>query len=323
MRRDFIITASPKNGGEACPQSYHMLCNSQPCVVDCELSEWIAEPAGCSASCGGGVLTEVRSIKQAALFGGRCADQSSPDRLRELPCNIHPCPIDCDLSSWKTDDAGCSKFCGNGTARQTRSLEREAAHGGTCPDPASEHRERWIACNMQPCTAVAVVQDVLKGSALAVASLQDFDVAIKELGARGEVLVRHYPRFNCSAGITADMRESVAVCVKNSMLTDSAMDIKMQVNNASKQCALLSRKFRLLMAEMKRSLPFLVWRVCENDLPGANSTFAILLKHVDVLVHHLTVCDHAVQEQSFFGLQEQSGYDLRCVTKDLRNEKVQ
>ena len=183
--------------------------------------------------------------------------------------------------------------------------------------------ERWIACNMQPCTAVAVVQDVLKGSALAVASLQDFDVAIKELGARGEVLVRHYPRFNCSAGITADMRESVAVCVKNSMLTDSAMDIKMQVNNASKQCALLSRKFRLLMAEMKRSLPFLVWRVCENDLPGANSTFAILLKHVDVLVHHLTVCDHAVQEQSFFGLQEQSGYDLRCVTKDLRNEKVQ
>ena len=93
MKIRFNITSLAKNG-QACPTFANRPCNQFPCPTNCQLSEWTAEPDGCSTSCGGGVLREVRTIQRAAAHGGRCPDPSSPGRERSTTCNNQPCPVD-------------------------------------------------------------------------------------------------------------------------------------------------------------------------------------------------------------------------------------
>ncbi|CAD7953213.1 unnamed protein product, partial [Amoebophrya sp. A120] len=44
--------------------------DSQPCPVHCELSQWVSDTDGCTATCGGGTLRRERMITTAPLHGG-------------------------------------------------------------------------------------------------------------------------------------------------------------------------------------------------------------------------------------------------------------
>ena len=65
------------HSGEACPTELERQepCNTLPCPVDCELSEF-TEGAACSLSCGGGTQLFTRHILTAPANGGASCDQA-------------------------------------------------------------------------------------------------------------------------------------------------------------------------------------------------------------------------------------------------------
>ena len=93
-------------------------CNVGPCPMDCVVSKW-TNLNTCSASCGGGTVTQVRSILSPAMYGGAAC----PAKLQRVAeCNIDMCPVDCKVSEWR-DEGECSATCGGGTLNRTRSIE--------------------------------------------------------------------------------------------------------------------------------------------------------------------------------------------------------
>jgi len=108
---------------------------------DCKFTEW-QRLTPCSRTCNGGFRKEARTIlSQPAKGGSAC-----PDISREVPCNEQPCPQDCKLSPWKSEES-CSKPCDGGLKKQTRQVLQAAAHAGVaCPA-----LKRSVACNTHPC----------------------------------------------------------------------------------------------------------------------------------------------------------------------------
>lgn len=118
-----------------------MLCNTQACPVDCQVSDW-SDASPCSRTCGGGERKQVRHVIAPAENGGLC-----PALERTVKCNAQPCPVDCVVGEW-TNASACSKHCGGGIQHQRRALETPAQHGGACPSLS-----RSVACNQHSCPA--------------------------------------------------------------------------------------------------------------------------------------------------------------------------
>lgn len=74
----------------------------------------------CSASCGPGLQTLVTESNEV-----RCAPL-----VTELPCNLVPCPIDCELGDYGAFGP-CEGACGMGQRLKTRVVITPAAFGGT------------------------------------------------------------------------------------------------------------------------------------------------------------------------------------------------
>ncbi len=142
------ITVQAANGGVMCPAlTESQACNQQPCPRNCVVSAWSAWSA-CSKSCGSGVQTQSRSVVTAPAFGG----QSCPSLIASQPCNTHRCPVNCVVSGWSAWSA-CSKTCGGGKQRQTRTVSVQSANGGVaCPSLVEER-----SCNVQACPVNCVV----------------------------------------------------------------------------------------------------------------------------------------------------------------------
>jgi len=135
-----------EHGGEQCEGDLIKTepCTKDPCAVDCDITDWV-EVVSCSLSCGGGLRQEERTINQQALFGG---EDCPADLVRDLPCNIEPCPVDCVMSAWEQKD-GCSVTCGGGVYTEEILVLTHMAHEGVaCP---AEPWERHIDCNTHPC----------------------------------------------------------------------------------------------------------------------------------------------------------------------------
>jgi complement component 6 len=139
------ILDTPAHGGTLCPALVDIdSCNTALCAVDCEVSHW-SEWSECSELCGtSGTQISTRSIKRVAAEGGK----DCPGTQNQQPCNIFPCPIDCELSLW-TEWGPCSVTCGGaGIENRTRTVITEAVHDGKLCDP--NHHEHKT-CNDGPC----------------------------------------------------------------------------------------------------------------------------------------------------------------------------
>jgi len=136
------ILTPASNGGEECPCTEESQeCNTQDCPVDCRQSEW-GPWSSCSASCGQGTKTRTRITLEFPSNGG----QACGDCTETAPCQECECPVDCEVSEWSAWST-CSKNCGTGVSRRTRTVTRQSANGGKqCPALVEEKE-----CNKQGC----------------------------------------------------------------------------------------------------------------------------------------------------------------------------
>lgn len=129
------------DGGQACPVLEEIQpCNQQGCPVDCAYTDWTSW-SSCTKSCGGGIQERTRQVTRNSANGGKAC----PHLREEQACNGHGCPVDCVYteSGW----SACSKSCGGGTQKRTRTITRAAANGGkACPAT-----EESMACNTHAC----------------------------------------------------------------------------------------------------------------------------------------------------------------------------
>ena len=146
--RTVVIPASID--GEECPAlTDSQACNIEPCIVDCEVSEW-GEFGACSVGCGGGVQTRTRTIVTAPSDEG----EQCPALSENQNCNTHSCPVNCVVSVWG-DFSACSVTCGGGVQTRTRSVVTPASDGGDdCPSLTEDQN-----CNTHNCPVDCVVSE--------------------------------------------------------------------------------------------------------------------------------------------------------------------
>lgn len=134
---------TPAKFGGTCPAlSETVTCNETPCPIHCEVNGW--EPwTECSKPCGGGERQRSRTVKTEPKFGGTACGPL----VEKEACNTNPCPVDCVVNDW-TAWSTCSKTCGGGTQKRSRTVKTAAQFGGSpCPTVMEETR----ACNQQGC----------------------------------------------------------------------------------------------------------------------------------------------------------------------------
>eukprot|EP01012_Entosiphon_sulcatum_P049575 TRINITY_DN6820_c0_g1_i6.p1 TRINITY_DN6820_c0_g1~~TRINITY_DN6820_c0_g1_i6.p1 ORF type:complete len:7637 (+),score=112.47 TRINITY_DN6820_c0_g1_i6:5459-28369(+) len=159
--RTRMIIQEPLNGGKPCPELVeNSICNTQKCPdTQCQVSPW-TDWSLCTVSCGGGTHNRSRSIIVAPTGNATC-----PELTHVEPCNTTPCPIDCVVTSWGSWDT-CSKDCGTGEQKRTRTIQIQAAFGGlACPDLLVDVRP----CNTQECPVNCVLGQWGEWSACSVA----------------------------------------------------------------------------------------------------------------------------------------------------------
>merc|ERR1712046_162209 len=74
--------------------------------------------------------------------GGSCSGEAR----EQINCSTSGCPIDCRWGSWSLYSS-CSRSCGGGTQRRTRSKTVNERNGGLCSGQSSE----TIDCNKNGC----------------------------------------------------------------------------------------------------------------------------------------------------------------------------
>lgn len=154
--RTKAILAEAQGSGKACiefTRKQTVPCNQQPCDVDCVMTEW-STWGSCSADCGTGTRSRVRSVQVPPMAGGKACGA----RWEEGKCNVQKCPIDCVPNPWGRWDA-CSVSCGRGTSSMTRGIKVQPAFGGkTCQElriPLTVTRP----CHIKPCPVHCELSD--------------------------------------------------------------------------------------------------------------------------------------------------------------------
>ena len=135
-------------GGAACPALVESeACNTQPCAVDCVVSDW-STWSTCSATCGGGTQTRTRTVLTPPSNGGLACPA---DFTETQACNTQACPT----YTWSAGAySACSVTCGGGTRSRpvvcldsnTNIVADGYCDAGTKPAVAQ-------TCNTQPCPA--------------------------------------------------------------------------------------------------------------------------------------------------------------------------
>jgi len=90
------VTVRPQYGGKACPVlRANLKCNTQPCPVDCQVSEWTPF-SECSAKCAGGLKVRTRKIIVQPFAGGKaCPAVSDSEVCNQQMCVVANTPQNC------------------------------------------------------------------------------------------------------------------------------------------------------------------------------------------------------------------------------------
>eukprot|EP00930_Biecheleria_cincta_P004760 TRINITY_DN105695_c0_g1_i1.p1 TRINITY_DN105695_c0_g1~~TRINITY_DN105695_c0_g1_i1.p1 ORF type:complete len:521 (+),score=75.96 TRINITY_DN105695_c0_g1_i1:83-1645(+) len=124
------------DSGVPCDRSLgteHEPCHTEACNRDCTWSDW-ADWSACNATCGGGVKSRRRSIKDERSGQGRAC---SGAMNQTAECGAKICPQDCSMSEWE-EWTSCRESCMgcNGTKMRFRSVSTPAVGAGSvCPGP--------------------------------------------------------------------------------------------------------------------------------------------------------------------------------------------
>ncbi|XP_067656133.1 uncharacterized protein [Haliotis asinina] len=150
---------APSNGGRDCVGSptdqYTESCNTNGCPVDGNWTDWSVTEGRCSATCGAGSRTILRSrtcTNPSPSNGGKFCVGLSTDRYTEM-CNTSGCPVDGGWSSWIITTGGCSSSCGGGsrTVNKTRTCTSPAPRYGGADCAGSPTETYTETCNTGAC----------------------------------------------------------------------------------------------------------------------------------------------------------------------------
>jgi len=125
--RTRTVTQTHAGAGTRCPVlSETNSCNTQACPVDCIMGAYQSW-TGCSATCGGGVMSRNRITVRSANNGGKACGSNTETKK----CNTQVCAIDCAMTAWAMSGS-CSKTCGTGVQTLTRSIKSNPVGGRAC-----------------------------------------------------------------------------------------------------------------------------------------------------------------------------------------------
>merc|ERR1711871_131826 len=136
------IERAALHAGKPCDATHEEgTCGKKPCPIDCIAGNW-NNWSTCTKTCAGGTRFRTREIVTAATWEGKACG-STHEVAR---CNSGKCPIKCQMRNWSGWDV-CTKTCGGGVTRRTRSILRRAAYGASeCPNDEEEQ-----PCHDDPC----------------------------------------------------------------------------------------------------------------------------------------------------------------------------
>jgi hypothetical protein len=126
-------------------------CNTQPCPIDCVLTQWTGW-SECSASCSMGQQTRSRDVETAMDHGG---EECETGREETQSCKTVECPIHCKFGEW-TPWSTCDAACGPGSQTRTRGESIAAQHGGL---PCEGENAEVQDCEDAPCPVHCELSD--------------------------------------------------------------------------------------------------------------------------------------------------------------------
>eukprot|EP01004_Peranema_trichophorum_P002386 NODE_144_length_3469_cov_340.552002_g122_i1.p1 GENE.NODE_144_length_3469_cov_340.552002_g122_i1~~NODE_144_length_3469_cov_340.552002_g122_i1.p1 ORF type:complete len:1105 (-),score=461.08 NODE_144_length_3469_cov_340.552002_g122_i1:155-2980(-) len=236
------IIVQPRGTGKPCLSTIDTKrCNTNPCPVDCQVSDW-SSWSECTATCGGGKQYRTRKVvKNSANGGSEC-----PHQQETQSCNVQVCPRDCVMSEWTTFGA-CSKLCGRGTQIRTRTITQVASIGGKACGVTTESRE----CNTQECPVDCVMSNW--GS---------WTPCDKTCGGGFSSRTRVVQRSATNGGVPCGSTIEHQQCSQNPCSVDCVMGSWSQWSVCSKPCGTgSSTRTRVVI-----SAPIAGGRACESTL---------------------------------------------------------
>ncbi|XP_069128273.1 SCO-spondin-like isoform X2 [Argopecten irradians] len=133
----------PYNGGQNCTGDWSDVgpCNTRPCPVDGNFTEWMSW-SECSHTCGGGNRTRDRECV-GTMYGGKLCEGAYN---QTEGCNSNECPIDGVWELWGAWGE-CSVTCANGTQWRDRDCIGPFYGGANCTGPYNSSQD----CFPRPC----------------------------------------------------------------------------------------------------------------------------------------------------------------------------
>ena len=146
-----VVSIAKWDGHICLPVGETVACEEYPCPIDCSYHAY-GNWSACSVSCGSnGITRAYRSRQVRESYGGASCP---PDTFKQDTCNMGPCPVHCDVTSW-TAFGQCSKTCGTGWETKSRSVTTQPLHGGeVCP-----HLSFRRQCKLDDCASDCVESD--------------------------------------------------------------------------------------------------------------------------------------------------------------------
>ncbi|XP_057298019.1 SCO-spondin-like isoform X2 [Hydractinia symbiolongicarpus] len=146
-RYRYCTNPRPEHGGMICVgwNQETKVCKNAECPINGGFTDW-SVPSSCSVTCGKGIQTQTRTCTNPApMHGGLDCDG---DLEMTTVCTNNPCPVDGGLTAWSSYSA-CSKVCGDGTMKRTRTCTNPTpAHGGKdCTGSLVDEQ----ACKLKEC----------------------------------------------------------------------------------------------------------------------------------------------------------------------------